>query len=90
MGVLKTSANVQHIEGYSVRAEGAAILIVLGEAIVAMFEMQTNVMTVSEKDISKAVNNLVTNLTKGWGTDIEYMDHTDFQALVYNNFKIIV
>lgn len=90
MAILKVSTNVRHIQGYSARAEGAAILIVLDEAIVAMFEMQTNIMTISERDVSGTVNNLVTDITKGWGTEIEYLDHSEFQKLIYNNFKVIV
>lgn len=87
MAIKSIDRNTKHIEGFSIRAGGAAILILSYDEITAMFEMQTNTMVVKNNVTDTSALKALTN---GWGTEIEYIDHEDFQALVYNNFRVIV
>lgn len=80
----------RYIDGYSVRSDGAAKLIIKNENVIALFEMNDNVLTATNKHLDPKVNATIANLTKGWDTKIEKIDHVEFQKLVFDNFRLIV
>ena len=91
MAIKIIDKNIINIEGFSIRADGAAILIADQDQIIAMFEMQTNKLTIiNNRSIAGPIQTHITDITRGWGTEIEYLDHSEFQKLIYNNFKVIV
>jgi hypothetical protein len=91
MAIKIIDKNIINIEGFSIRAEGAAVLIVDQDQVIAMFEMQTNKLTITNnRSIAGSIQTHITDITRGWGTEIEYLDHSEFQKLIYNNFKVVV
>lgn len=81
---------IEKIIGYSERSEGAAMLIILDNKKVAMFEMETNTLTANLKEMNPKSNEVINKITKGWGMDIKKIDHEDFSKIVFDNFRYIV
>lgn len=81
---------VTKLYGYSERSKGEAMLIIVDNKAVAMFEMSVNSLVATQKEMNPKINETIRNITKGWDTSVEKIDHEDFSKIVFENFRYIV